>query len=287
MRTFGGGISLAVGFFDGVHLGHRAILAGADAAFTFEDHPMKVIAPARSPQLIMEPQERLDYLKTIVQDIVAYPFTPQFAQLSPQDFAETVLKPLNVREIRCGANWRFGHGGIGTPELLRTFGYVVTVVPYVEVGGEIVSSTRIRAAIQSGDLRLAATLLGRNWTLSGELKAGKGLGHREGVATLNLHPQKGRITPPRGVYAVKYAGCPAIANWGVAPTCGADAWQEPVLEVHLIGDEPANAAALETGERAVEFVAFLREEHRFETMEALYRQIGQDIAQCRTLLASV
>ena len=287
MKTSGGGISLADGFFDGVHLGHRAILAGADAVFTFDDHPMKVLAPARSPQLIMAPQERLDYLKTIVSDVFAYSFTPQFAQLSPRAFAETVLKPLNVREVRCGANWRFGHGGVGTPALLREFGYTVTVVPFVEAGGEIVSSTRIRAAIQAGDLRLAATLLGRNWTLSGTLKSGKGLGHQEGVATLNLHPEKGRVTPPLGVYAVRYARCPAIANWGVSPTCGSDAWKEPVLEVHLIGDEEANSAALARDAREVEFVSFLREERRFETMEALYQQIREDIVRCRTFLAQV
>ncbi|MCR5413349.1 MAG: bifunctional riboflavin kinase/FAD synthetase [Kiritimatiellae bacterium] len=231
---------LAVGFFDGVHIGHRAILSGADAALTFRRHPLSLLAPERAPNLLMSTSARLDAIRACaVKEVRALDFTPAFALMEPEDFAAR----LPSKSLRCGENWRFGKGGRGDADLLRRLGFDVTVVPYEKVRGEPVSSTRIRAAVAAGDMELAAEMLGRPFSLSGRVFAGKGEGRIIGFPTVNVaidlsDGPSPLAAPPFGVYAVVAGGRKAVANWGFAPTMGARAWKEAVLEVHFLeGDD--------------------------------------------------
>lgn len=278
-------MNLAVGFFDGVHLGHRRILARADAALTFRDHPAAVFAPARAPALLMTSQTRLSTIRAALsahteertaESVRALDFTAELAAQSPAEFAGWLRASYpGLEKILCGANWTFGAGGAGTPEFLRTRGFQVEVVPFAECGGVPVSSTRIRSAVAEGRLDLAAELLGRPWALEGELASGKGIGRELGYPTLNVHPVAGLVLPPHGVYAVETSFGAGVANFGLAPTMGEQAWKAPVLEVHLLekgADLPAS------GMFTVGLKRFLRTERTFASVEELRTQIAHDIA---------
>ena len=168
--------SVAVGFFDGVHLGHQAILKGADAALTFRNHPLAVLSPDRAPRLLMDAEERLAAIRACgVGEVVALNFTPEFARLSPEEFLAMAGITRKVK-VRCGDNWRFGRGGAADATWLRAHGYSVEVIPAVEYRGEAVSSTRIRAALERGEVEDACAMLGRPFEVRGEVFAGKGEG---------------------------------------------------------------------------------------------------------------
>ena len=164
---------------------------------------------------------------------------------------------------------------------LRARGFRVEVVPFAICGETPVSSTRIRAAVASGDLDLAAAMLGRPWALEGEVFAGKGVGHTLGFPTLNVRPATGLVRPPRGVYAVETAWGRGAANYGLAPTMGARAWAEPVLEVHLLEVPAADLPPLRGRTVAVEMRRFLRPERRFASVAELQAQIARDLAAAR------
>lgn len=233
---------LAVGFFDGVHLGHRAILDGADAALTFLRHPAELLEPEAVPARLMTLEERI---RAIGLPVLVLDFTPELAKMPAAEFAERYLAGY---VIRCGENWRFGYGAEGSPDWLRAHGYEVETVPLARYRGEPVSSTRIREAIAAGRLEDAAAMLGREVSVSGAVFAGKGEGAKLGYPTINLRP---------GVYEVEVGGEKGIANYGIAPTFGDRAWKEPVLEVHML--------------------RYLREERRFASAEELRRQIDEDV----------
>lgn len=267
--------SLAVGFFDGVHLGHQAILKGAAAALTFRRHPLSVLAPERAPRLLMDLDARLAAIRACgVREVVALDFTPELARLSPEEFlAEAKISPRT--EIRCGSNWRFGRGGAGDAEWLRARGQPVTVVPSVLHRGETVSSTRIRAALERGEVADANAMLGRSFEVRGTPFAGKGEGSRIGRPTLNLSLDSLNVRLPLGAYAVEVGGARAVANYGLAPTFGARAWERPVLEVHFLGQMPE----AQDGPRAVRLLRFLRPERRFDSVDELKAQIDRDCAE--------
>ncbi len=264
-------MKLAVGFFDGVHLGHRAVLAGADAALTFTAHPLFVLAPERAPPLLMPVEARLAELRKTVRRVEALAFTRELANEAPAAFVAR-LKGLfpDVDAVRCGANWRFGRGGAGDAAFLRSRGLAVEVARYVVWQGEPVSSTRIRAALAKGEVGDAAAMLGRPYAICGGVVSGKGLGRRIGFPTLNVLPDE---PPPLrfGVYAVETPLGRGVANWGVAPTLGAEAWARPVVEVHLEAPPPERPSLLE-----VEFRRFLRGERPFDSLEALASQLARD-----------
>lgn len=270
------GERLAVGFFDGVHLGHRAVLAGAGGVLTFTNHPLSVLAPERAPRLLMSTEERLAAIRALVRGpVTALDFTPALAALSPEEFAARHLGGGKI--VRCGTNWRFGRGGEGDAAWLLAHGYAVEVVPPTEADGEMVSSSRIRRALADGDLAAAARMTGRVWTLSGRIVRGKGLGTRLGLPTVNVDP--GRPNCLRhGVYVASVGGLPAVANYGLAPTAGAAAWREPVLELHFTGVFDASAPALADGFATVELRRFLRDERTFGSFAELTEQIRRDIA---------
>ena len=283
---------LAVGFFDGVHLGHQAILKGADAALTFRNHPLSVLAPERAPRLIMSVEERVAAIKACgVKHVEMLDFTPELAEMSAEEFVDFLVKRKGFRfsSLRCGANWRFGKGGAGDAEFLRSRGFAVEVVPYAEYKGERVSSSRIRAALERGEIEDANAMLGRKFEVQGLKFKGKGLGTKIGYPTLNLRiPERescecgesSRIVLRRGVYEVELGGLKGIANYGTAPTMGDKAWRKNVLEVHLLEDSPDSLDSRSA--LVVSFCRFLRPERKFDSIDDLKRQIAADCDTIRT-----
>ena len=284
----------AIGIFDGVHLGHQAILKKAVAraralkaipvAVTFYPHPLSVLNPARAPQLLMLLPERLQALKASgVRALRVVPFTRSFSRWSPERFARQFLvNTLHVREVVVGHDFGFGAGRAGTPDTLRRLGaehgFRVWVMPPVSKGGERISSRRIREWIAQGNLAGAARTMGRPPQVWGRVVRGAGRGRKLGFSTANVKPEGG-ILPPFGVYAVRaqlgrrgrsYIG---MANYGRRPTFSG---KEPVLEIHLFGLR----RRLYGQRMELFFHRRLRGERAFPSPEALARQLGRDA--CRT-----
>lgn len=267
---------LAVGFFDGVHLGHQAILRGATSALTFANHPLSVLAPEKAPPLVMSVEDRIAAIRACgVRDVTVLEFTRELAAMPPEAFVrERLLAGRPDVTVVCGANWRFGAGGAGDADFLRAAGLAVEVVPYAVFDGRPVSSSRIRSALARGDLAAANAMLGRPFAVTGVTAKGKGLGTELGAPTVNLVPSPVPVLP-RGVYVVGMNGRKGVANWGLAPTLGGRSWREPVLEVHLLGEGPvadiANGEAVRVG-----FFRYLRAERTFATLAELRAQIARD-----------
>lgn len=266
---------LAAGFFDGLHPGHRRILEGAGRVLTFLNHPLTVLSPADAPRLVMTPAAKIAAIRALgVREVEAIEFTRELAGMSPGEFAEKYVRGARVR---CGANWRFGKGAAGDADFLRRLGISVEVVPYAECDGEAVSSTKIRAALESGDVGRANLMLGRRWSVCGREIRGKGLGSQIGYPTVNLELPRGLVELPRGVYEVESSGLRGAANWGRAPTMGEKAWAGNVLEVHFEAPPPRPWP----GDREISFVRFVRPEKKFSSIEELRAQIGRDCAFLR------
>lgn len=268
---------VAVGFFDGVHLGHRRILSGADAALTFKNHPSSILRPDSAASLLMPYSEKEEFIRSCgVKNVIALEFTPELASMPPERFINFIG---SYSKVRCGADWRFGRGAKGDAEFLRGRGFEVEVVPYAELDGERISSTRIRAALEKGDLNSVSRMLGRNWRVTGGIVRGKGFGRELGYPTVNLKILNSPPVLPAGVYEVLVSGIKAIANFGYAPTMGEAAWKEKTLEIHFRGDCPSGLAGLDEGsELKVEFVRFVRPERTFASFEELKAQIAADCA---------
>ena len=276
-------MNLAVGFFDGVHLGHRRILARADAALTFLNHPATVFAPDRVPPLLMPTDVRLAAIgdalakrMSVAEPVRALPFTPELAALPPDDFAARLRAAYpDLDTVFCGPNWTYGAHGAGTADTLRVAGFRVETVPFFVLGGEPVSSTRIRKALASGRLDEATMLLGRPYAVVGATFSGKGVGRTLGRPTINLRLPKELVQQPLGVYAVETPLGRGVANYGLAPTLGARAWTEPTLEVHLL-DAPSALTVPKT--LSVSFARFIRREQTFASLPELKEQIARDVA---------
>ena len=275
---------LAVGFFDGVHLGHQAILKGADAALTFRNHPLTILAPEKAPRLIMSVEERVAAIKACgVRDVTVLDFTRKLAEMPAEKFAISFLKRSGDRfpVVRCGENWRFGNGGEGHADWLRARGIEVEVVPYAEYGGEPISSSRIRVCLERGEIEGANAMMGRKFKVQGLKFKGKGLGADMGYPTVNLKLETLNLKLPLGVYEVEVEGRKAIANYGLAPTMGDKAWSSPALEIHVLHSSPT-PSTYTSNSTEVEFVRFIRPEKRFDSIDDLKRQIAVD---CATITA--
>lgn len=281
-----GRTGVAVGFFDGVHVAHRELLSQAAAAFTFRNHPLTVLAPDHAPSLILSAADRLARLRGCgLDEVVAVDFTRDLADTAPEEFAASLLvlaakfTAAGAPRVLCGPNWRFGRGGVGDAALLRRLGAEVVEVPFVEYRGEAISSTRIREAIERGEMEDAAAMLGRPFGVAGEVFRGKGEGQRLGFPTVNVRPDAAsgaerRVAPPRGVYAVDFGYARAVANYGIAPTWGGAAWKEPVWELHVVDGAEAMPGL---GERvSFELRRFIRPEREFASAEELCEQIEKD-----------
>jgi riboflavin kinase/FMN adenylyltransferase len=285
------GSVLTVGSFDGVHLGHQALLrevrrraAAAGAApvvVTFEPHPASVLAPERAPRRLTLEVERKEILAELgAAHLLVLRFDPAMAAQSAEQFVRDVLLArYGMRELVIGVNHRFGRGGDGDsrtlPELGRKLGFAVSVVPaVVDERGELISSTRIRAALSAGELAPVAGWLGRPYRFSGRVVRGAGRGRTIGVPTINLEgPAPDKALPPDGVYAarVEWGGgtAGAMLNQGPRPTVG-DARR--FVEAHLFGlDEDLYGRMVR-----IEWVQRLRDIQRFASLDALRVQLGRD-----------
>lgn len=292
-----GPVYLAIGVFDGVHLGHRSVLlralddaraaGGSAVAVTFDPHPVKILRPSDAPRLLTATAHKLRLIRALgVDSVLVLPFTREFAATQPEDFVlqlHHACRPL--REICVGHEWSFGRGRAGNLEMLREMGdrlnFDEVGVPAVQIDGEIVSSTVIRAAVEAGDLAHAARLLGRDYSILGTVVRGAQLGRSLGFPTANLSAHNEQF--PNGVYAVTAlrSGQPlkGVVNLGVRPTIGS-AIGERLLELHILDF----AGDIYGEDIEVTFRTLLRAEHRFESLEGLKSQISRDVATARTLL---
>jgi len=285
--------AVALGAFDGIHLGHRAILGTAVTqarhdelralACTFDRHPMEVLQPDRAPLPITTLEERLELIaETGINTTVVIPFTPAVAGIEAQTFVRDVLVgTLKAREIVVGFNHRFGRGARGDAKLLEalaaTLGFRAHIVPALMVDGVAVSSSEIRAALQRGDLPDAARLLGRPYSIRGEVVRGAGRGRTLGFPTANVKTDR-PLGLPVGVYVCRLTvggrQHQAVVNVGFRPTFGET---ELAVEAHVLdftGDLYDERVILT-------FLRRLREERKFPSVDALREQIALDVAAAR------
>jgi riboflavin kinase/FMN adenylyltransferase len=283
-------IALAIGNFDGVHLGHRAILESLRSraanhglepcVMTFEPHPREFFSPVTAPARLTSLREKLEMFEEAgVARVYLSRFDHKLASMSAQAFMDDILRRLDARLILVGADFRFGADRVGGIPLLREAGFDVENVPDLLVKGERVSSTAIRKALAEGDLDHAAALLGRPYSLSGHVTHGDKLGRVLGYPTANIHMLHDR-PPLFGVYAVKLSGIgevplPGVASLGVRPTMKVDG--RPTLEVHLF-DFNQDIYGCHVH---VIFLKKLRDEEKFPDLEALKRQMAIDEEMAR------
>ena len=293
------GTAIAIGNFDGVHVGHRALIDRARelaaarglraVALTFDPHPSAVLAPQGAPPRVSSLARRLELLAAAGLDAtVVEPFTHELAAYAADAFVDDILLgALGARAIVVGYDFTYGHGRTGSTDALRAHGAragaLVEVVPPVEVGGEVASSSKIRSYLRAGDLPGAERLLGRRWDIDGTVVHGAKRGRAIGVPTANIAPESDLAIAP-GIYAVTLtpesgAPLPAVASLGTNPTFVENGGL--ILEVHVLdwdGD-------LYDRRVRTTFVARLRDEARYASIDALLAQIRLDIEQARAALA--
>lgn len=298
LRNLPGPLFLAIGVFDGVHRGHQAVIRraleaarfaeGTAVVVTFDPHPVRVLRPELAPRLLTSTAHKLQLIRDLgVTHQLIIHFDVAFAGTSPEDFIRALAAASQpLQEICVGFEWSFGKGRAGNLALLERLGgqlgFDEVGVPAVEMDGEIISSTLIRAAVENGDLARAAKLLGREFTILGTVVEGDRLGRKLGFPTANLSAHNEQY-PPNGVYAVEAKRgdqvLPGVANIGVRPTVK-NAGGERLLEVHLFDfEEEIYGEDLE-----ITFRKFLRPEQKFAGLEELRAQIQKDAAQARAAL---
>jgi riboflavin kinase / FMN adenylyltransferase len=272
--------SVAIGTFDGVHLGHREVIRGSDTVLTFEPHPLVVLHPEATPKLLTPFGIKRDLIAGLgVEELVVIPFDRDFAGLSAEQFALDVLAGrLGAERVSVGENFRFGKGARGTPDFLRTRSEFETrVVPIVEVSGETVSSSHIRGLVAAGDVRHAAEFLGGPFLFEGEVVVGDRRGRELGVPTANIVPDDALVCPGHGVYAAWAHGYAAAVNVGVRPTF--ETGRGLLVEAHLIGFD----GDLYGQNLRIAFIERMRGEKRFDSVEALVEQMHRDIVEAREI----
>ena len=300
LQTNGRKVCLAIGVFDGVHLGHQQVIrqAIADArqheaisvALTFDRHPSSVVAPEHAPALIYSLPQKLRAIGSIgIDATLLIEFTENFSRKTGEEFVRELVEGFgSIHSICVGSNFTFGHKRSGNVDLLRRLGgelkFQVHGLAALALDGERVSSTRIRDCIRAGDLDDASQMLGRSYAIAGRVIEGDRVGRTLGAPTANVEIA-GLVLPPSGVYAVhaevKERSYRAVANLGVRPTLRNPQPQQR-FEVHLLdfnGD-------IYGQEIEVTFVQKLREERRFESLDALKEQISKDISAARRVFES-
>jgi len=293
-----GPLVVAAGVFDGVHRGHQELLrramddaravGGSAVALTFDPHPIRVLRPEIAPRLLTATGHKIRLLRGFgVAHVLVLPFTREFAAQEPDVFIRSLhaaSRPLH--RICVGHQWSFGKDRRGNVDMLRQLGdelgFSVASIPPVMVDGEAVSSTRIRRAVENGDLETARACLGRDYTIRGTVQAGAQLGRTIGFPTANLAAHSEQF-PPNGVYAVfaEIEGTehPAVANIGVRPTV--DSEGKRLLEVHVLGFHQ------DVYEKEIEirFKSFLRPEQKFAGLPELQSQIARDVEAAAAILS--
>ena len=290
---------LTIGAFDGVHLGHQKILKELTAAahsnqasavvLTFFPHPVEVLRGPRNAFYLTSPQEKAERIAALgIDALITHPFTQETVSISARDFVAQLKKQLDLQQLWVGHNFALGHNREGDVPALRAFGadlgFSVHLVEAVEVEGEVVSSSRIRALLAEGDIQTAARLLRRPYGFSGEVVTGANRGRSLGIPTANLKIWEKRAVPASGVYVtwvtLKNKRWGAVTNIGTRPTFD-DKLAAPVVETHILdydgGDFYGQTLRLD-------FLARLRAEQRFDGVGALLAQIQKDIEAARTVL---
>jgi riboflavin kinase/FMN adenylyltransferase len=274
---------VAIGTFDGVHKGHQAVIDAADTVLTFDPHPLSVIHPEALPKLIMPFAVKRDVIEGLgVRELVVIPFDEEFAHQSAEEFIDRVLvEKLTADRVSVGQNFRFGAKAKGDPAMLgRHSQFETRVVPLVEVDGETVSSTRIRALVAAGDMEGARHCLGAPFMVEGTVVPGDQRGRELGFPTANIVPDDALAIPGHGVYAAFANGVPAAVNVGVRPTF--ETGRGVLIETYLIDREED----LYGTELRVAFVERLRGEKRFGGVEELIAQMRIDVEDAKRVCAS-
>ncbi|HEY5792655.1 MAG TPA: bifunctional riboflavin kinase/FAD synthetase [Chthoniobacterales bacterium] len=290
-------IVVAIGVFDGVHLGHQALIRRAQeeagrlgavaVVLTFDPHPVRVLRPAKAPRLLTSTPHKQRLIEKLgVNWLVLQPFDAAFAAQPPEVFIQQLAASAQpLKSVCVGHQWAFGKGRAGNVELLRQAGkrlnFEVVEIPPVEIAGQMVSSTRIRKAVEAGDFATAESCLGRSYTILGTVEHGAQLGGKIGFPTANLSAHSEQF-PPNGVYAVRALvddhSLNGVANIGIRPTVTPDAAR--TLEVHLFDfREDLYGCDVE-----VQFETRLRDEQKFDSLDALKNQIRQDCESARRVL---
>ncbi|MDQ2940493.1 MAG: bifunctional riboflavin kinase/FAD synthetase [Actinomycetota bacterium] len=274
---------VAIGTFDGVHVGHQAVIDDADTVLTFEPHPLEILHPPAAPKLIMPFRVKRDFIDGLgVSELVVIPFDEQFSEIPAEGFIEQVLlEKLGAERVSVGENFRFGAKAKGDPAMLQARDEFETrVVPLVEVDGETVSSSRIRALVAAGEVEEARRCLGAPFMLDGKVVEGDKRGRELGFPTANLVPDDSLVAPGYGVYAAFANGHPAAVNIGVRPTF--ESGRGVLIEAYLI-DHEEDLYGLNL---RIAFVSRLRGERRFPSVEELVAQMHRDVDEAREVCAS-
>ena len=274
---------VAIGTFDGVHLGHREVIGGAGTVLTFDPHPLAVIHPEAKPRLLSTFPVKRDLIEGLgVAELVVIPFDKGFSSQTAEEFVQDVLiERLGAEQVSVGENFRFGKGAKGTAEFLSGHDEFETrVVRLVEAAGETISSSHIRGLIAAGDMSQAAEFLGGPFLFEGEVVAGDRRGRELGIPTANIVPDEAYVVPGHGVYAATADGHPAAVNVGVRPTF--ETGRGLLVEAHLIGfDGDLYGQTLR-----IAFLERLRGEKRFESVEDLVAQMNRDVEQAKRIVES-
>jgi riboflavin kinase/FMN adenylyltransferase len=290
------GMLLTIGVFDGVHLGHRHLIARltelarkqglVSGVITFRRHPNEVLAPERKQPFLTDIERRTELLKEAgIDEVIPLSFTPELAALSPKQFLQLLKKHLKMRGLVVGPDFALGKNREGDTGLLRKLGeemgFSLTVVPPLKVDGAVVSSTAIRKALAEGDMRRAQKLMGRPFRLHGPVIVGDKRGAELGFPTANIDADREQALPADGVYTsrafIDSRAYPAMTNIGLHPTFGGD---KRLVEVYLMdyrGD-------LYGQELSVEIIERLRDEIRFDSPEELKKQIAEDVKRGKARL---
>ena len=290
-----GPIFTAIGVFDGVHLGHQAVIStsaqhareadGTPVVVTFDPHPAKVLRPDKAPHLLTATQHKIALIRDLgVEHLLVVRFDREFANTPPEEFVRELVTHANrLREICVGHEWSFGKNRAGNLSLLQKLGaehhFDVVGIKPVGVNGTVVSSTAIREAVKQGDLAKAAEMLGREYTILGTVKKGAQLGRTLGFPTANLSAHSEQF-PPNGVYAAEArldgASLPGVVNLGYRPTLE-QAKPERLLELHLFDlDREIYGEDVE-----VRFLRYLRGEQKFGSLDELKAQIARDVEHAK------
>ena len=276
--------NLAVGEFDGVHLGHREVIDGADTVLTFEPHPRTVVAPDSAPKLLNTLAIKADLVASLgVDELVVIPFDGERMAQTAQDFIDhELVERLRAQRVSVGENFRFGNRARGDADLLRAQdAFETRVVQMVELDGEIISSTHIRGLIAAGDVAAAARFLGAPFHMRGTIAHGDKRGRTLGFPTANLVPDPRLVVPDHGIYACRAQvdGDTYIAavNVGVRPTFKTG--RGLLVEAYLLDFD----GDIYDHELRLDFLERLRGERRFDSVEALVEQMDRDVVETRRL----
>jgi len=273
---------VAIGTFDGVHVGHRKVIEGSDTVLTFEPHPVKVIHPEAAPKLIMNFNMKRDVIAGLgVSELVVIPFDQGFSKIPAEEFISDILVgKLGATHVSIGENFRFGAKAKGDQHMLEAHeGFETRIVPLVEADGETISSTRIRALVLAGDVDGAMHALGAPFLMEGRVVKGDERGRELGFPTANIVPDDDLVCPGHGVYAGFADGHPAAIHVGVRPMF--ETGRGVLVEPHLIDFE----GDLYGKNLRLAFIARLRGEKRFPSVEDLVAQMHRDVDEAREMCA--